>query len=110
VGFYFYYKKGRKKMKTMDEITIPETTITDEQYAYNARQLIMTVIYRAAEEYCAIDSDSRRNAILKDLRSSYMNDISDGMSVLVAEQLELHPEEIAERMRRNHENPGMEEV
>ena len=91
-------------MKEMTEITIPETTITDEQYAHNARQLVMSVIYRAASEYCSSNSESHRKAILKDLRSRHMDEISDGMSVIVAEQLELHPEEIAERFRRHHED------
>jgi hypothetical protein len=104
LGFYFYYKKGRNEMKEMTEITIPETTITPEQYAHNARQLVMSIIYRATSEYCGSNSESHRKAILKDLRSRYMNEISDGMSVIVAEQLELHPEEIAERLRRHHED------
>lgn len=90
-------------MKTMDQITIPATTITDEQYAYNARQLVMTIIHRAVGDYCFTASETKRQAILKDLRSSYMNDISDGMSLVIAEQLELHPSEIAERLRRNGE-------
>lgn len=92
-------------MKTMDEITIPKTTLTPEQYAYNARQLVMTIIYRAAEDYCFTVSDKKKQAILKDLRSPCMNDISNGMSILVAEQLELHPEEIAERLQRHSEVP-----
>lgn len=90
-------------MKDMSEITIPETTITPEQYSFNARQLIMAVIYRAVEDYCFFKNEVNREEILKHLRSSRMNELSDGMSVIVAEQLELHPEEIAERLRRNHE-------
>ena len=46
----------------------------------------------------------KRKAILKDLRSTWMKTITDGMSLIVAEQLELHPDEIAERLRRNCED------
>ena len=88
-------------MKSMNEITVPATTITTDQYAYNARQLIMTVIYHAANEYCTSNSEPHRRNILKDLRSARMNDLSDGTSVIVAEQLELHPDEIRERFKRN---------
>lgn len=97
-------------MKTMDQITIPKTTITDEQYVYNARQLVMTIIYRAAEDYCFTDSDPKRKAIIKELCSPYMNTVSDGMSVIVAEQLELNPKDIAERLRRHHEIAEKEEL
>ena len=90
-------------MKTMEEITIPETTITPEQYAANARQLIASVILQGARDYCRTNSETKRSAILNDLRSSRMKVMSDGMSAIVAEQLELHPEEIAERLRRNNE-------
>ena len=48
----------------------------------------------------------KRKTILKDLRSSYMNLITQGTSVVVADQLEKHPEEIAARMRQNHEMGG----
>lgn len=46
----------------------------------------------------------KRKSILKDLRSPYMDLLTNGMSIIVAEQLELHPEEIAERLRRNNED------
>ena len=85
-------------MKTMDQITMPETTITPEQYAFNARQLVMTILYRAVDDYCFTLSDKKRAEILKDLRSARMSTMSDGMSILVADQLENHHKEIAERL------------
>lgn len=91
-------------MKDMNEITIPKTTITSDQYAANARQLIASVLLQGARDYCKTKSETSRNTILKDLRSSRMDSISDGMSLIVAEQLELHPEEIAERLRQNCED------
>lgn len=86
-------------MKTMDEITIPKTTISTEQYVYNARQLAMAVTLQAAREYC----NTKRDSILKELRSTWMDIITDGTSVIVAEQLELHPEEIRARLRKTPE-------
>lgn len=89
-------------MKTMDEITIPETTISTEQYVYNARQLAMAITLQAAREYCSA-CDTRKDSILKELRSTWMDIITDGTSVIVAEQLELHPEEIRARLRKTPE-------
>lgn len=48
----------------------------------------------------------KRKTILKDLRSPYMEMLSNGTSVVVAEQLEKHPEEIVARMRQHHEMGG----
>ena len=86
-------------MKDMSEITIPKTTITDAQHSYNARQLYMTVIYRAVEDYCKTHCESTRKAILKDLRSARMTSLTDGMSELVAGQLEIDSDAIAERLK-----------
>lgn len=48
----------------------------------------------------------KRKTILKDLRSHYMDMLSKGTSVIVAEQLELHPEDIAARLRQHGEIGG----
>lgn len=91
------------KEKTMDEITIPEITITPEQYAVNARQLVATVMLQATRDYCKTGSESNRKAILKDLRSSHMDFVSNGMSVIVAEQLEKNYEAIKARIMNEEE-------
>lgn len=88
-------------MKSMDEITIPETIITDEQYNANARQLAAAIVYQASKDYCSKKAtDKTRSAIIKDLRSKRMDAITDGMSPIIAEQLELHPDEIRERIQQ----------
>ena len=84
----------------MENIIIPKTTITTDQYAVCARHLAAAIMLQATRDYCKSKSDSKRAAILKDLRSAHMDFLSDGMAVVVAEQLEKHPEEIAERLRR----------
>lgn len=86
-------------MKGMNEITIPKTTISDEQYAYNARQLYMTVVYKAVEDYCKTQCESTRKAILKQLRSARMTSLTDGMSEVAASQLEVDCDAIAERLK-----------
>ncbi len=48
----------------------------------------------------------KRKAILKDLRSPYMDMLSNGTSIVVAEQLEKHPEEIADRLRQYGNTKG----
>ena len=85
----------------MEQITMPKSTITDEQYARNVRQLAMAILLQATRDYCRNKSDGNRKAILKDLRSNHMDFVSNGTSIMVADQLEKHPEEIAERLRIN---------
>ena len=87
----------------MAEITIPETTITPEQYSINAKQLVASIVLQGVRDYCKTDSESKRSSILKDLRSSRMDFLSDGMSVIAAEQLEKHPKEIADRLKQHCE-------
>ena len=90
-------------MKDMSEITIPKTTITPEQYAVNARQLVASIMLQATRDYCRSGSESRRNAIVKDLRSPHMDFASNGMSIMVADQLEAHPDEIRARINKEEE-------
>jgi len=66
------------------------------------RNLVAAIMLQAAKDYVA-GAPKKQQAILKDLRSSYMDMLSNGMSIAVAEQLELHPAEIAARMRQHHE-------
>ena len=90
-------------MKSMNEITIPQTTITPEQYGINARQLVAAVLLQAARDYCKDDSERKRSEIIKSLRSPYMDFMSNGMSIVVADQLKLHPDEISERLKYQQE-------
>jgi hypothetical protein len=69
----------------------------------NIRNLACAITLQAVRDYFDTTSSKKKATILKDLRSSWMNAITNGTSVIVAEQLELHPEEIAARLRQNHE-------
>jgi hypothetical protein len=64
------------------------------------RQLAAKVILQAVKDFFN-SSAAGKQQILKDLRSSWMRDFTNGTSVNVAEQLEKHPEEIRERIRRH---------
>ena len=64
----------------------------------NLRQLACAITLQAVKDFCAGDAANRR-AILKDLRSPYMDFITNGTSRVVAEELVKNPEEIAERIR-----------
>ena len=71
----------------------------------SVRNLAAAIIMQAVRDYCAKKAtDKKKAAILKDLRSERMDFITNGMSVVAAEQLELHPKEIAERLRRNSDD------
>jgi hypothetical protein len=87
----------------MNSITIPKTTITPEQYAVNARQLAASILLQAVKDYCKTNSETTRKEILKNLRSSRMDFISDGMSIVTAEQLEKNCEAIKARIDNEEE-------
>lgn len=70
------------------------------------RNLACAIVLQAAKDFFNTTSPTKKTAILKDLRSSYMDFISNGTSVIVAEKLEKHPEEIAARLRKHHEIGG----
>ncbi len=61
------------------------------------RNLAAATIMQAVRDF--FRSPKKQSEILKDLRSPWMELFTDGMSVIVAEQLELHPKEIAERIK-----------
>ena len=65
----------------------------------NIRSLTSAIMLQAVKDF-ARGSAKNRQAILKDLRSKWMDFISDGFSLIVAEQLEKHPEEIIARMHK----------
>lgn len=75
------------------------------------RRLAAAVTLQAVRDYFAKGaSDKKRKKILKDLRSPWMDMLTNGTSVNVAEQLEKHPAEIRERLRKHHEIATREEV
>lgn len=81
---------------------------------YAIRQLACAITMQAVRDYFIKKEyktvkkteemfDKKRKEIIKDLRSAYMDMLSNGQSVLVAEQLEKHPEEIAVRLHKYEE-------
>jgi hypothetical protein len=67
---------------------------------YNYRNLGAAIVLQATKDYCnPTTTKAMRKAILKDLHSSHLNQLSDGISLVVAEQLEKHPQEIAKRLK-----------
>ena len=65
----------------------------------NIKSLAIATIWMAVRDYFDTTPE-RRRIILKDLRSPWMDLFTNGMSVIVAEQLELHPKEIETRLRK----------
>ena len=81
---------------------------------YAIRQLASAIILQAVRDYFIKKEyktvkkteemfDKKRKEIIKDLRSAYMDMLSNGQSIIVAEQLEKHPEEIAVRLHKYEE-------
>lgn len=66
----------------------------------NIKDLAASITLQAVKDY--FDKPKQQKAILKDLRSPWMDMLTNGMSVLVAEQIEKHPDEIAQRIRYMH--------
>lgn len=64
----------------------------------NLRQLACAITLQAVKDFCA-GTPANQRVILKELRSPYMDFITSGTSLVVADELEKHPEEIAERVR-----------
>lgn len=63
------------------------------------RQLAAAVMLQAVEDYFSKKATpKKRQIILKDLRSRWMQDFTNGISLIVVEQLELHPDEIRARV------------
>lgn len=67
--------------------------------ALNIRGLASAVIMQAVRDYFR-RPEKEQKVILKDLRSAWMDLFTDGMSIVVAEQLEKRPKEIKEKVRR----------
>ena len=65
------------------------------------RNLASAVMLQAVKDYFSTSKEGKQQ-ILKDLRSAWMRDFTNGTSVNVAEQLKLHPDEIKERLRKNY--------
>lgn len=62
------------------------------------RNLACSIIMQAVRDYF-VDKD-KRHQIIQDLRSPWMDFITGGLSVMTADQLEKHPNEIKARMRK----------
>ena len=63
------------------------------------RQLAAAVMLQAVKDYFdETYSQKKRKRIPQELRSRWMQDFTNGFSLIVVEQLELHPEEIRARI------------
>lgn len=64
------------------------------------RSLAAAITLQAVRDYFAYPD--KQEEILKDLRSPYMDMLTNGQSVFVAEQLKKNPADIKARLRKNH--------
>lgn len=67
----------------------------------DVRELTCAITMQAVRDYFArgVTADKQR-LILRELRSEWMDYITNGTSVFVAEQLEKNPKEIKARLRK----------
>ena len=71
---------------------------------YTIRQLACATILQAVKDYFSEETSTRQQAkILKDLRSNWMNEFSNGTSVIIAGELERNPDEIKQRVLHHKE-------
>ena len=73
----------------------------------NLRALGVAMIRQAMKEYFGINepmpSKERKRAIIKELRSEWNDFLTDGLSVMVADQLKKNPKEIKQRFMNAEE-------
>ena len=73
----------------------------------NLRTLGVAMVRQAMKDYfginCAYPSKTQKRAILKELRSDWDDFLTDGLSVMVADQLEKNPKEIKKRFMNAEE-------
>ena len=71
----------------------------------NIRNLTCAITMQAVKDYFASGvTPKKQQTILRELRAPWMDFITNGLSVVVAEQLEKNPKEIRERVRRFSED------
>ena len=64
------------------------------------RSLASAITLQAVRDYFA--KPHEQDTILRDLRSSYMDMLTNGQSIVVAEQLVKNPAKIKARLRKHH--------
>ena len=62
-------------------------------------ELAAATIWQAAKDYVSTKCDRQRKSILRDLRSDWMQFFTNGLSVVVAKELERNPDEIRKRIK-----------
>lgn len=67
------------------------------------KQLGCAIAFQAAKDYFNTDKYGKR-AIINDLSTPYMECVTDGLSLLLVEQLKRNPKEVAKRIRIWEEN------
>jgi hypothetical protein len=65
------------------------------------RNLASAVLLQAAKDYCR-GSEKEKKAVLKDLNSKWMDELTDGRSKLIAAQLVKNADVIAKRLEATY--------
>jgi hypothetical protein len=67
----------------------------------NYRQLGMKITYESIREFIEENGHPKKQGvIIKQLKTPYMNFISNGLSVILAEKLETNPTEVCDRVKK----------
>jgi uncharacterized protein YeeX (DUF496 family) len=71
---------------------------------YNYRNLGCAIVLQAVKDYCEPKcSNAMKGAIMKNLKSDYLIQLSDGLSLVAATELQKNPKEIAIRLGKLEE-------
>ena len=66
----------------------------------NYEQLGYAIAYQATKDFFRTKSEKTKAKILKDLKSPYMDLLTNGLSAILAEKLETNPDEVKARIKR----------
>ena len=68
---------------------------------HNYRQLGATITYQAIRDFIEAKSEPKKQTvIIKQLKSPYMDLISNGLAPILAEKLESNPNEVCDRVKK----------
>lgn len=70
-----------------------------QDLSFNYNELGCAVTLRAAKDFFRTKKEERKKKIIKDLKSSWMDYISRGNSIILAEKLEHNPDEVYKNLK-----------
>lgn len=77
-------------------------TVKDMAIMRGIKNLASATLIEAAREYCEVETTQQKNKIIKDLNTTWMDFLTDGMSINVARELQRNGPAIKKRLENIH--------